>query len=419
MIELFKEIWATARHNKLRTALTGFAVGWGIFILIFLLGAGNGLINAQMQQSEKFLANSIVVFGGRTTKPYNGFDRGRGIELDNRDMLITANNFKENVQETGATLWKGGNTFSIGPNYVAAQNICGAYPVKQKIDKIKIVYGRFVNDIDLREQRKVIVLTQTQAKELSKEVSGLLGKYIKVNDTMFRVVGICKDDTSGENNTAYSPFTTISTIYNYGHKVDRIEFTFGGVSTEEESDAFEDKYRTRINANHDAAPDDESALWMWNRLSQSLKMNTGLDILRTALWVVGIFTLLSGIVGVSNIMLITVKERTREFGIRKALGAGTWSILRMIVVESVAITTFFGYLGMLCGVLANEYMNATIGQEVVDTGIFQATMFLNPTVGLDVCIQATMVMILAGTVAGFIPALKAARVRPIVALNAK
>ena len=419
MIELFKEIWATVRHNKLRTALTGFAVGWGIFILIFLLGAGNGLINAQMQQSERFLANSIVVFGGRTTKPYNGFDRGRGIELDNRDMLITANNFKENVQETGATLWKGGNTFSLGPNYVAAQNICGAYPVKKKIDKIKILYGRFVNDIDLREQRKVIVLTQTQAKELSKDVSGLLGKYIKVNDTMFRVVGICKDDTSGENNTAYSPFTTISTIYNYGHKVDRIEFTFDGVSTEEESDAFEDRYRTRINANHDAAPDDESALWMWNRLSQSLQMNKGLDILRTALWVVGIFTLLSGIVGVSNIMLITVKERTREFGIRKALGAGTWSILRMIVVESVAITTFFGYMGMLCGVLANEYMNATIGQEVVDTVIFQATMFLNPTVGLDVCIQATMVMILAGTVAGFIPALKAASVRPIVALNAK
>lgn len=281
------------------------------------------------------------------------------------------------------------------------------------------MHGRFINDIDLREKRKVIVLTQTQAKELSRDVAALLGKYIKVNDTMFRVVGISKDDKSGENNTAHSPFTTISTIYNYGHKVDRIEFTFGGVSTEEESDAFEDRYRASINANHDAASDDESALWVWNRLAQSLQMNKGLSILRTALWIVGLFTLISGIVGVSNIMLITVKERTREFGIRKALGAGTWSILRMIIVESVAITTFFGYLGMLCGVLANEYMNATIGREVVDTGIFQATMFLNPTVGLDVCIQATMVMILAGTIAGLIPALKAASVRPIVALNAK
>ena len=419
MIELFKEIWATVQHNKLRTALTGFAVGWGIFILIFLLGAGNGLINAQMQQSERFLANSMVVFGGWTSKPYNGFDQGRRIELNNRDMLATCNNFRENIQETGATLWKGGNTFSLGPNYVSAQNICGAYPVKLKIDKIEIVSGRFINEIDIRERRKVIVLTQTQAKELSRNANSLPGKYIRVNDSMFRVVGISKDDKSGENNTAYSPFTTISSIYNYGHNVDRIEFTFSGVSTQEESDAFEDRYRARINANHDAAPDDESALWIWNRLAQNLQMNTGLGILRMALWVVGLFTLLSGIVGVSNIMLITVKERTREFGIRKALGAGTWSILKMIIVESVSITTFFGYMGMLCGVLANEYMNATIGQEVVDTGIFQATMFLNPTVGLDVCVQATLVMIVAGTVAGLIPALKAARVRPIVALNAK
>lgn len=419
MIELLKEIWATVRHNRLRTALTGFAVGWGIFILIFLLGAGNGLINAQMKQSERFLANSMVVFGGWTTKPHNGFERGRNIRLDNKDLLTTANSFTENIRQTGAVVWRGGATFSLGANYVAAQNICGAYPVKASIDKLEMVHGRFINDIDIREKRKVIILTQTQAKELARDMASLPGKYIKVNDIMFLVVGICKDDSSDENNTAFAPFTTISTIYNYGHRVDRLEFTFTGVSTQEESDAFEDRYRSRINSNHDAAPDDDGAVWIWNRLAQSIQMNAGLAILRTALWIVGLFTLLSGVVGVSNIMLITVKERTREIGIRKALGAGTWSILRMIIVESVVITTFFGYIGMLCGVLANEYMNATIGKEVVDTGIFQATMFLNPTVGLDVCIQATMVMIIAGTVAGLIPALKAARVRPIVALNAK
>jgi putative ABC transport system permease protein len=148
-------------------------------------------------------------------------------------------------------------------------------------------------------------------------------------------------------------------------------------------------------------------------------MTTGISILRSALWIVGLLTLLSGIVGVSNIMLITVKERTREFGIRKALGASAWSILRMVIVESMVITTFFGYIGMLCGVIANEYMNATLGNQVVDAGIFQATMFLNPTVGIDVCLQATLVMVLAGTVAGFVPAYKASRMRPIVALNAK
>lgn len=419
MIELFKEIWSTVRQNKLRTALTGFAVGWGIFILIFLLGAGNGIVNAQIHQSERFLTNSMVVYGGWTSKPYNGFDRGRHIRLDNKDLLTTANNFTTNIQQAGAVLWKGGNTFSLDANYIVSQNICGAYPMKMKIDKIKIVHGRFINDIDLRDLRKVLVLTQTQARELTNDVVSLPGKFIKVNDTMFRVVGISKDESSGENNTAYAPFSTISTIYNYGNKFDRIEFTFGGVTTEEQSDAFEDRYRSRINLNHDAAPDDASAVYVWNRFAQSLQMNTGISILRTALWVVGLFTLLSGVVGVSNIMLITVKERTREFGIRKALGAGTWSILKMIIVESVSITTLFGYTGMLCGVLANEYMNATIGREVVDTGMFQATIFLNPTVGIGVCIQATLVMILAGTVAGLIPALKAARVRPIVALNAK
>lgn len=144
-----------------------------------------------------------------------------------------------------------------------------------------------------------------------------------------------------------------------------------------------------------------------------------MDIIRTALWIVGLFTLLSGIVGVSNIMLITVKERTREFGIRKAIGAKPWSILKLIIVESVIITTFFGYIGMVLGVVANEYMDATLGHDVIDTGLFQTTMFVNPTVGIDVCIEATMVMVIAGTLAGLIPALKAARIRPIEALRAE
>ena len=159
-------------------------------------------------------------------------------------------------------------------------------------------------------------------------------------------------------------------------------------------------------------------MWLWNRFTQNLQMEQGIGIIRTALWVVGLFTLLSGIVGVSNIMLITVKERTHEFGIRKAIGAKPWSVLRLIIVESVIITTFFGYVGMVLGVAANEYMDATIGHETIDTGLFKATMFLDPTVGLDVCIEATLVMIIAGTVAGLIPAFKASRIRPIEALRA-
>lgn len=419
MIELLKEIWATVSHNKLRTALTGFAVGWGIFILIFLLGAGNGLINAQMKQSEQFLKNSMVVYGGMTTKAHAGFDIGRRIELNNRDLQVTSSNFTENIRKTGASLWKGSVIMRLGPNYMTNQTIEGTFPMRVEIDKIEIVHGRFINDIDIREKRKVIVLSQTQTKELFREGSGLLGKDIIVNGAVFRVIGISKDDSSSSNSVAYAPFSTISAMYNYGHCVDRIEFSVTGIATEEESEAFVKKYRECINPNHEAAPDDDGALWIWNRLSQSMQMSSGISILRTSLWIVGLLTLLSGVVGVSNIMLITVKERTREFGIRKALGAGTWSILRMVIVESMAITTFFGYIGMVCGVIVNEYMNATLGNQVVDAGIFQATMFLNPTVGVGVCLQATLVMILAGTVAGFVPAYKAARMRPIVALNAK
>ena len=162
-----------------------------------------------------------------------------------------------------------------------------------------------------------------------------------------------------------------------------------------------------------------SSIWLWNRYTQSMQMNTGIGIIRTALWIIGLFTLLSGIVGVSNIMLITVKERTREFGIRKAIGASPASILKLIIIESVIITTLFGYTGMVLGVMANEYMDATIGHMKVDTGLFQATMFLNPTVGLDVCIEATLTLIIAGTLAGFIPARKASRIRPVEALKAE
>jgi putative ABC transport system permease protein len=203
-----------------------------------------------------------------------------------------------------------------------------------------------------------------------------------------------------------------------GNDAGNIEFTFHGLETEAENLQFEREYKKRIGANHQVAPDDEDALWLWNRYMQSLQMQKGIRIIRTALWIVGLFTLLSGIVGVSNIMLITVKERTHEFGIRKAIGAKPWSILRLIIVESIIITTIFGYVGMLLGIAANEYMDATIGNMQVDAGLFKATMFSDPTVGIDICIEATLVMIIAGTIAGLIPSLKAARIRPIEALRA-
>ena len=425
-MELLNEIWATARRNKLRTALTGFAVAWGIFMLIVLLGAGNGLINAQLKQSDRFLSSSMVVFGGETSMAYQGLKEGRDIRLKQRDIATTASDFKEHVDAVGAQ-YRTAGVISLGQQYISTQ-ICGVYPNHTQIDKVEMMYGRFINDIDLREKRKVLVVSNKQAEELlavpsaatsRQPIERLIGRYVNIGSFAFKVVGIYKEQENGRAD-AFSSYAAIKSIY--GANTDdagRIEFTFHGLPTEEANEAFEADYRQRLNLNHQAHPDDESAVWLWNRYTQNLQMETGLGILRMALWIVGLFTLLSGIVGVSNIMLITVKERTHEFGIRKAIGARPWGILKLIIIESIIITTIFGYIGMLLGVGANEWMNATIGHTQVDAGLFKATMFVDPTVGIDVCIEATIVMVIAGTIAGLVPAMKAARIRPIEALRAE
>ena len=419
MIELFKEIRSTAKRNKVRTSLTGFAVAWGIFMLIFLLGAGNGLINANLDQSGRFLANSMKVFGIQTSKAHKGHKEGRWITLNERDVNMTDKTFAENTEAVGSVLSQYGLNISLGENYVSAQTLSGVYPSEAAINKREIVSGRFINDIDMKERRKVIALWQTQAKELAKNYLSLVGRDVKVGDLMFKVIGIVKDDKQRQNNEAFIPYTTLKAIYAKGDEAGDIQFEIKGLVTEAQNKEFESNYRAHLNNMHDAAPDDEAAVYIWNRYMDNIQMAQGISIIRTALWIIGLFTLLSGIVGVSNIMLITVKERTREFGVRKAIGAKPWQILKLIITESVITTAIFGYIGMLCGIAANEYMDATIGHEVVDTGLFQATMFLNPTVGLDVCIQATLVIIIAGTIAGLIPALKASRVRPIEALRAE
>lgn len=420
MRDILTEIWATARRNKLRTTLTGFAVAWGIFMLIFLLGAGNGLINATQQNSHRYLNTSMVIFGGQTSKAHKGLKEGRRIELNDRDMEITEERFSDNVEEVGAELDHGNTTMSHGKEYTAA-NISGVYPNDYIINKRDMIYGRFINKIDIRDRRKSIVISDDMAKELSPtgSVADMLGKIVRIEDLAFHIVGIYQVDKSMMGTDAFIPFTTYRTIYNVGDKTGNIVFSFKGLETEQQNEAFEQRYRASLNGNHGAAPDDEEAVWIWNRFTQAMQMNTGMGMLRTALWIVGIFTLLSGIVGVSNIMLITVKERTHEFGIRKAIGATPWSILRLIIIESIIITTFFGYIGMVLGIAANEYMNATIGNMKVDSGMFTTTMFVNPTVGFDVCINATLLMVVAGTIAGLIPARKAAHVRPIEALRAE
>ncbi len=420
MRDIFIEILTTIKHNRLRTALTGFSVAWGIFILIVLLGAGNGLINATMGNSSRYLSTSMVVSGGATSKAYDGLGENHDVQLNDKDFNITSKGFPNNVKSVGAELSQQGETLVNGSDYTTGINLSGIYPNDVEINKRTMICGRFINELDLKERRKSIVISSDMAKELLPQSPlSLNGQIIRTTTLAFRVVGIYESQKNSMGNDAFIPFTTFRAIYNKGDKTGNIVFSFSNLNSEAENEAFESDYRARINRQHRAAPDDENAIWIWNRFTQALSMDTATGLLRTALWVIGILTLISGIVGVSNIMLITVRERTHEFGIRKAIGAKPWSILRLIIIESIVITTFFGYIGMVLGIAANLYMDATIGQETIDNGLFAIQMFTNPTVGIDVCVKATLLMIVAGTLAGMVPARKAAKIRPIEALRAE
>ncbi|MCF0257324.1 ABC transporter permease [Bacteroides heparinolyticus] len=416
MIDLWQEIYGTIKRNKLRTALTGFAVAWGIFILILLLGAGNGVMNAQNEQMASLAMNSIKVGAGWTSKPYDGLSQGRRIQLNNGDLTITRN-MRKHVENAGAVIYQSGMNISYGNEYIN-ERLMGVHPNYLEIERPTVVEGRFINQLDIREKRKVAILNERSVKTLFKHGAKPLGKMLNMGGVMFQVVGVYKDKGNSGGQDVFVPFSTLQTVYNKGDKLNNILMSIKDLNTEEENKVFEADYRAAIGAHQRFDKTDDGAIWIWNRFTQMTQMNKGADYMRTAIWIIGLFTLLSGIVGVSNIMLITVKERTREFGIRKALGARPWSILKLVIVESVVITAFFGYIGMVAGVGVTEYMNMTAGKAVMDIGVQQQTMFLNPTVDLGIAIRATMTLIVAGTLAGLFPALKAVKTRPIEALRA-
>ncbi len=417
MIDLWQEIYGTIKRNKLRTFLTGFAVAWGIFMLIVLLGAGNGIIHAFEQNTSERALNSIRLGGGWTTKSYEGLKEGRRIRLDNKDLIATGKYFPDNIVTAGATLSQGSMNINFGQEYINI-SVMGVHPNYVQSEAIKTASGRFINQNDIREQRKVIILHKKSAEILfGKSHTEPIGKFVNASGVAYRVVGLYEDQ-GDQSSMAFIPFSTLQTIYNKGDKLNNIIFTTRNLTNEEANTAFEKEYRKVIASNHRFDPEDESAIWIWNRFAQYLQTQNVASLLRTAIWVIGIFTLLSGIVGVSNIMLITVKERTREFGIRKALGAKPFSILWLIIVESVTITTFFGYIGMVAGIGATEWMNAAFGTQTADAGMFQARMFSDPTVDIGIAIQATLTLIVAGTLAGFFPAKKAVSISPIEALRA-
>ena len=421
MKDLFTEIWESVRRNKLRTCLTGFAVSWGIFMLIVLLGAGNGLQNAFFKGGDRFASNTMMVGGGWTSKPYDGLKEGRRIRLDDKDVKLAGSDaFTNNVDDIIATVSVSG-TASYGKKSCSV-DIEGNYPERAKVEKIEIMYGRYINARDIQDKRKVVVVPQNTAESLLPDntpISELLGKYIKVDKLSFQVVGINKSDRMRGYNMMAAPFTTVKAAFNKGEEIDDITLTFHGLDSKQANEEFETRLRAAVNLRHRAAPDDRRALWIWNRFTQDLQINTVSSIINIALWIIGLFTLLGGIVGVSNIMLITVKERTHEFGIRKAIGARPWDITKLILAESISITAIFGYIGMFLGLVACQILDKTVGQSTVSMFDDQIAMLVNPTVGLDVAIEATLVLIIAGSLAGLFPARKASKVRPIEALRAE
>lgn len=417
MIDLWQEIYGTVRRNKLRTVLTGCAVAWGIFILIVLLGAGNGLLNAQNEQMSSLAMNSLQIGAGWTSKPYDGLKQGRRIQLNNGDLEISSR-MKEHVITAGAILYQGNTNISFGAEYIN-ESLRGVHPNYLEINRPKIVEGRFINALDIQESRKVAVIHKLSAEILFKQPEQALGKMLNIGGIMYQVIGIYQDLGNSYERSVFLPFSTLQLIYNKGDRLHNILLSIKDLNTEEENQAFEADYRAAIGAHQRFDKEDYSAIWIWNRFTQMLQMNEGSNYIRMAIWIIGLFTLLSGVVGVSNIMLITVKERTREFGIRKALGATPLSILQLVIAESIAITALFGYLGMLAGIGVTEYMNIVAGRQVTDMGFGQATTFLNPTVDIGVAIKATVTLMVAGTLAGLFPALKAVRTRPIEALRAE
>ncbi|MBQ6747622.1 MAG: ABC transporter permease [Bacteroidaceae bacterium] len=417
MRDFLQEIGASLSRNKLRTSLTGFAVAWGIFMLLVLLGAGNGIIHTYQANVNTNALNTLTIYGRMTTKAYKGYKEGRNISLDNRDLKTTEENFPENITDAGALVNQNNVTVSNGAEYVTIR-LNGVHPNYDHINALKIVEGRFINPIDIREQRKTIILHKKTAEILFKHTSPM-GKFIKASNVTYQVAGIYNDQGNDQNAPAYIPFTTLQQIYNKGNRVNLIVATTEGLDTQEKSDAFETEYRKALAGIHDFDPDDKSAIYISNRLTQYQQAMTAMGLLQLSLWIIGIFTLVSGIVGVSNIMFITVKERTHEFGIRKALGAKPRAIYKLIVAESIAITTLFGYIGMVCGVAATEWMDKAYGSTTVTLGDESATMFIDPTVDMSIAIGATLLLIIAGMLAGLFPARKAANVRPIEALNAR
>jgi putative ABC transport system permease protein len=415
-LDLWQEIFNTIRKNKLRTFLTGFSVAWGIFMLIILLSAGNGLKNGVMSNFSGRATNSVEVWGGRISIPFEGLPNGRRIRLDSKDVELVEKRIPS-AGNVGADLWKGGNV-TFGSEFTFCE-MRGVYPAIRTIDDIDVrPGGRFINELDMRERRKVALINERLKTVLFKEEEPV-GKYVKILGVMFQVVGVYDLNSNWSNNiTVYIPFSTAQQLFNRGYGVNSVSFTVSGLDTRQENELFNAALRKKFAELHRFDPSDLRAVGIHNQMVNYLQTMSIFNGISLFLWIIGIGTLTAGVVGVSNIMLVTVRERTREFGIRKALGAPPASILRLILLESMLITGLFGYVGMVLGIGVSEAISAAL-EAMNGGGDNNRAILKNPTVDMNIALLATLVLMVAGIVAGYFPARKAIQVAAVEAMRAE
>ena len=406
-----EEIYVSMSRNKLRIALTGFSIAWGIFMLIVLLGAGNGLLHGMEDAFASQAINTVSINPGWTSQSFEGLRRYREMYLDSDDLQLLRNRFPNQIVDAQPS-FEASVRASYGLLYTTT-SLMGVYPEYMASNGYKVVHGRGLNEMDLRDNRKVCLITAKTGEELFADEEPHLGEWINLYDIPFQIVGIYKAKREGETDIL-SPITTVGTIYKPNGHFSSITFVVKNLETPEANEEFNNALKTALSASKRYDPEDRNAYWVWNTYEDYLQTMRILRYITLFIWLIGITTLIAGVTGISNIMLITVRERTREFGIRKALGARPWQIVSLVLLESVAIALVFGYLGMLVGTLLTKLVDTMLKLGGGDG----AQMFKDPTVDFLTVLMATLVMVIAGVIAGYIPAKRAVSIKPVEALAA-
>lgn len=403
MIDLAKEIWQTMTTNKLRTILTGISVAWGIFMLILLVAIANGVVIQSKESSLKNDPFRISVWSGRTSKPYQGLKEGRYIELKGSDLADIDNSKSAYIESASGSISLLGQ-ISTQRDYLSQTSAQGVFP-KDFTQRFTIVKGRAINQADIAESRKVIVICEEDAKVLFENIDDAIGKFVKIGNIAFTLVGIYKHDWE---NAAMVPFSTAYALNGFKGYIHGIDVHLQNVENVDQSAQAEKEVRGILAEKHKFDPDDNSAVWTYDRFEGFVESVAASSYLTYAMWVIGILTLITGIVGVSNIMFVSVRERTHEIGIRRAIGAKPRKILNQIIIESVALTTCFGYIGIVMGVAATEAVKKIFEDN--------ENIPLQPTVDISIAIEVTIALIIAGALAGIFPARRALRIKPVEAL---